>query len=130
MGSRSTTTWPGDSKRVGRQFEQWRSQRRPGSRIPERLWRAAVGLARKHGVSRTSLTLHLDYYALKERVDAASTPRRDEGAFVEIPMPAMPHGPACVVEIENGQGRLRVEFQGVAAEELPELIRSVWGTDR
>ena len=131
MNTRSTAVGPGDVSSVRRQFKEWRRSRRPGARIPEPLWRAAVALARRHGVSKTSLALRLDYYALKKRLEAA--PRRHperQGAgarFVEIPLRTVPGGPGCVLEVEDGRGaRLRMELQGVDAGELPGLVRSVW----
>ena len=94
-----------------------------------------MALAQRHGVSKTSLALHLDYYALKKRLEAG--PKRLPGGdgagarFVEIPLRAVAGGAACVLEVEDGRGaRLRVELQGVGAGALPELVRSVWGQPR
>jgi len=39
--------------------------------IPERLWAAAAGLAREHGVFPTAEALRLEYGKLKQRVEAA-----------------------------------------------------------
>lgn len=64
---------PHNMRRIYRRFERWRSahseRRLP---IPERLWTAAVGLAREHGVFRTSKVLHLEYGKLKQLVEGAS----------------------------------------------------------
>lgn len=46
------------------QLKQWRSQRKPGERIPAPLWAAAVDAARTHGVYRVAIDLHLDYAGL------------------------------------------------------------------
>jgi hypothetical protein len=95
-----------------------------------------VALARKHGVSKTSLALHLDYYSLKRRLEAGPGPRPErEGAgarFVEIPLRPVPNGSACVLEVEDGHGaRLRLELQGiVGAGELAGLVGSVWSQPR
>ena len=48
---------PHNMRRVYRRFQQWRSAHTGRLRIPERLWAAAVGLAREHGVFRTSKVL-------------------------------------------------------------------------
>ena len=136
MSSRSKVVGPGEVRAVRRQFTEWRRSRRPGDRIPEPLWRAAVALAQRHGVSKTSLALHLDYYALKKRLEAGPNERPGGGdgagaRFVEIPLRAVPNGAACVLEVEGGRGaRLRVELQGVDAGALPELVRSVWSPPR
>jgi len=117
--------------RVQRQFERWRRQRRPGVRIPDALWRAAVNLALDVGISRTAQHLRLDYYALKDRVEAA--PRQasgegDAGRFVEIPAAAARSNAGCVLEIQGGSAvRLRMELQGMDVAELGSLVRSVLG---
>ena len=107
-------------------FAAWRLRRPKGSRIPEDLWQAAVEAAREHGVCKTSRGLGVDYYALKQRL--TRTPAgRDPGAveFVELPGKVLSAGPACVVEIQDGQGRrLRVELrEAVGAESL---ARTLW----
>ena len=54
-------------------FEGWRRGRKVGARIPNELWSLAVKLADGHGLSRTASVLGLDYYSLKERVEAGSS---------------------------------------------------------
>ena len=135
MSTRWTAGGPGDISRVCRQFKEWRRSRRPGARIPEPLWRAAVALGQRQGVSKTSLALRLDYYSLKKRLEAAPRQRPErEGAgaqFVEIPLRAVSGGPACVIEVEDGRGaRLRLELQGVGVGELAALMGSVWSRQR
>ena len=127
MGARSTR--PDDIERVRRQLEQWRRRRNRGRRIPESLWKAAVKLARRHGVSKTAQALRLDYYAIKKRLEttAPSRPGREEpgGRFVELPLGVA--GPVCVVEVEEERGaRLRLELHGLGAGELTGVVRSVW----
>ena len=61
--------------RAAERFERWRRTRGRGQRIPARLWRLAADVAGRHGVSRTSGVLKLDYYALKERL-TQRPPRR------------------------------------------------------
>ena len=135
MSTRSTALWPGDVRPVRREFEQWRRSRAQGTRIPEALWRAAVALAQRHGVSKTSLALRLDYYSLKERLETTTRQRpvreRTEGRFIEIPLRAVAGGPACVLEVEDRRGaKLRMELQGMGAPELAGLVRSVWSEPR
>ena len=57
---------------VESQFERWRRSRSRGTRIPATLWDAAVGAARECGVSKAAGALRLDYYKLKQRLEAAS----------------------------------------------------------
>jgi hypothetical protein len=53
-----------------RRFVRWRGRRERGARIPEGLWAAATAAARTVGVSKVSTTLGVDYYGLKERLEA------------------------------------------------------------
>ncbi len=55
--------------RTREQFEVWRAGRTRGDRIPAKLWKQAVKLAGRHGVSRISSALKLDYYTLKNRLE-------------------------------------------------------------
>lgn len=133
--ARSIAVGPGEISRVSRQFKEWRRSRRSGTRIPESLWRAAVALAQRHGVSKASLALRLDYYSLKKRLEAAPRPRPQAAGtgapFVEIPLRAVAGSPACVLEVEDGRGaRLRLELQGVGSGELAGLVGSVWSGSR
>jgi hypothetical protein len=142
--------------RIRADLERWRRRRVRGDRIPERLWAAAVDLAREHGVSQTSIALRLDYYSLKDRLEAskrsptvtrsrlATERRRPRTGFVEIPLeignppaaaaPGSTPSADCVLLLENARGtRLRVELRGPAATgaQVDSLARSLWrGVDR
>jgi hypothetical protein len=50
------------------QFAGWRRSRQRGARIPPELWASALCLAHKHGVSKMSQALHLDYYAVQRKL--------------------------------------------------------------
>jgi hypothetical protein len=114
-----------------REFENWRSRRTRGRRIPPALWKTAVDLAREHGVSRTAVTLGLDYYSLKGRLGAGARERDGAaggtGGFVEMPPWAVASAPACVLEVADRRGRrLRIELQGAARGEIDSLARALW----
>ena len=53
---------------VQRQFRSWRSSRKRGPRIPQRLWQAAAELSGQHSISEIALTLGLDHMRLKQRI--------------------------------------------------------------
>ena len=117
------------------EFASWRRGRRRGARIPERLWAKAVAVAQRHGTSRTSQALHLDYYALKRHLEGAGldapAPEHRPVEFLELPLSPMPAAAECVIEFEDGQGaRLRAELRGSGARELECLVRSLWGGAR
>ncbi len=74
---------------VQRRFERWRRVHRFRSRIPDRLWAAAVRAASASGIHRTAKALRVDYYSLKRRVqqEAAVTrvlPGGEAGSFIEL----------------------------------------------
>ncbi len=133
MSRRSDPVFPSLFDPLLRDLERWRRGPRPGGRIPDALWQAAVRLARDHGVSKTALAVRLDYYKLKERMQASGDPatgsgRRRAPAFLEIPLGVSPQpAPDCVIALENEEkGRLRIELRGRAASEIELLVRSLW----
>ena len=130
MGRRDRGELSRDLQRVQGQFAAWRAGRRPGDRIPERLWKQAVKLAGKHGISHTSSALRLDYYSLKERL-AQSRPQAESGladaSFVELPAPIAGE---YSIEFEDGSGAsMRVTIKGGGVPDLMALSRSFWNVD-
>lgn len=117
---------------AAKQFADWRRRRLPGGRIPDRLWSAAVELARTYGVCRTSRLLKLHYYTLKERLDAQPQPKRAPSAcpapaFVELSASALVTPGECVIEWQNVAGaRMRVHLKGLQVPDLVALSASFW----
>lgn len=60
-----------------KRFDAWRKSHKPRTRISGRLWDAAVKAAQRHGLHRIARALHLDYYALKKRLDACGVVKTD-----------------------------------------------------
>lgn len=77
-GDRSTSErkFPGseaDLQQLRRRLDAWRARcRGPQGRIPEALWRAAVGRARCAGVEPVAAALRLNVIALRRRVEAVA----------------------------------------------------------
>ncbi len=69
MRAKKSVNLPSALAGAERQFTKWRRTRKPGMRIPERLWASAVKLAASHGVHPTASALRLDYYSLKKRIE-------------------------------------------------------------
>ena len=67
MRSGSRGEIPVEIERARLSFAKWRKNRKKVTRIPDRLWDAAVDAARLHGVNPTAIALGLDYNHLKER---------------------------------------------------------------
>jgi hypothetical protein len=127
MGSKTRRQLPHDLERGRSRFQAWRTQRKPGARIPQPLWAMAIRLAKTHGISRTSAALGLDYYSLKKRTESPATPRQSGGpAFVEITAPVVA-AKQCQVELDNGTGAtMRVQLVGYDVADIEALSRSFW----
>jgi hypothetical protein len=136
MSHRSTSISPLPFEGTLRVLERWRRGREPGARIPEEIWRRAVRLARKEGISRTARALRVGFYELRERVERGRAPEsaavptgRNGSRFLEIPLalsrPAPP--PEGLLELEDaGRGRLRVELRGPGLSRIESLARALW----
>ena len=110
---------------------RWRDTRtHRGAPMPTTLWAAAVALARQHGLYPTARTLHVDYGALKKRLDAAGAGRVPSPAFIELPA-ARPTGLGpCVIDLHGARGRrMRIEVAGVTVADLVTLTQVAWGRD-
>ena len=111
------TPIPGDLLQLSQQLEQWRRDQPPRSRLPESIWAAAVEMAQRHGLHRTTKALRLDYTRLKKRMPAAAqaTGPTTPG-FLELLGPVVTGPPECVVEWESARGRMRVAIKGVTPD--------------
>jgi hypothetical protein len=136
---------PRNMQRVLRRFERWRGAHAGRLPIPERLWAAAVELAREHGVFHTARALRLEYGKLKRLLESASPAvksRRTKGrrearrggarsfapppAFVEL-MTTPPAGLSeCLIELEGRRGKMRIQWKGASAPDLGGLSRALW----
>ena len=116
---------------VRARFEAWRSTRTGADRIPETLWRAAVGCAGRFGPYHTARALRLDYNSLKRRIAAQAPPAGDNvPAFVEILPPSGIPAAECVLEVENRRGgKLRIHLRRATVPDLALLARSFAGEE-
>ena len=111
------TAVPDDLLQQSQRLEEWRSANPPRSRLPEPIWEAAVEMAQRHGLHRTSKALRMDYSRLKKRLPAGTQPSRPAPpAFLEL-LAAPTTGPVeCVVELESAGDRMRVTMKGAALD--------------
>ena len=130
---------PAELVRARDRFVVWRRTRKPKSRIPEPLWERAVKLVAAYGLHRTAATLKLDYYSLKKRVEAAAGSRqKNDAPFLELPaVGAVSAGavsagavPECVIEVEEGAARWRVQLTGYSAADIAVVGRGVRDSQR
>ena len=139
---------PQDIQRVLRRFEQWRNAHVGRLPIPERLWAAAVKLAREHGVFHTAKALRLEYGKLKRLLESAD--RVAEGpkakgrlargraagrrrtqftaspAFVELMTSPGAGQSEGLIELEGRRGKMRIQWKGTTAPDLGGLGRAFW----
>jgi hypothetical protein len=124
MGQASHRELSPELARAQERFAAWRQARAPKSRIPQSLWDLAVELASSQGMHRTARALKLDYYALKERVEAVPKQRKkNASAFLELPPVALPTK-ECVIELGDGKG-VRIRLTGYDAAEIVALGRGL-----
>jgi len=140
---------PNNIQKVCRRFERWRSAHAGRLPIPERLWTAAVELAREHGVFHTAKALRLEYGKLKQLLESADRvaegPRakaqvvargRAAGrrrtrftappAFVELMTSPAAGQSECLIELEGRRGKMRIQWKGTTAPDLGGLGRAFW----
>ena len=125
-----TSDLPSDLARGRSRFEAWRAGHAVRSRIPESLWRLAVRLASRHGISRTAGALRVDYYSLKKRSETSvQAAPANAAAFIEVPSPSLV-GKQCLFELDHSSGaRMRVQLLGYDANEIETLAGVLWNAD-
>lgn len=124
---------------LAKRLEAYRGKRSLQGRLPERLWTQAAKLALQHGVGRVQRVLRLNYYGLKQRMEALPAPdlepvlgmpKSPHPAFVEMMVPPIaPALPGTVsLEVEDRTGRkLTVRLPTEDRRELLALARALWG---
>jgi len=125
-GRKSADTLGIDEVRT--RFENWRQTRKGKARIPDELWAAAVGLARRDGVNQTAVALHLDGGKLKRRMLAtgAGADKMMPPAFLEMMIPQAVAASECTIELEGRNGKLRIHWKGATVADLAGLSRALW----
>jgi hypothetical protein len=111
-------------KKVQLRFEYWRKKRKPGERIPDRLWRAATEVARLDGIGKAAQALKLNYTLLKKRSGLVERQREE---FIEVPLPLAVPRSDCVIEITGSSGaRMRVALNGQLAQTAEAVVQVLW----
>jgi hypothetical protein len=133
--SRQTLRLPPQMESVRQRLERWRRKRKQRSPIPEQLWASAADLAHRYGLAKTARSLRLDYYSLKERIEACDRPRSHEmnprPAFVELVPQAAAAVSECTIELEDPSGaRMRIHLKGSGVPDLTGLSERFWRMGR
>jgi hypothetical protein len=113
---------------VKARFEEWRRNRKGKAPIPDELWAAAVEVARREGVSRTSTELRVEWNHLKRRMAGAqgTSAKPALPRFVELVGPRGDSLPECVIELEGRHTKLRIQLKDASASYLATLSRELW----
>lgn len=125
-----THEFPPQLQRLTRRLNVWRSQRKPGQRIPNALWKTAARLARLHGLNPTASALQLSYYDLKRRMTPGLGPiksRVSAPAFVELPAPALARSltdPGTLELTRPSGARLVLRLPAAAPRHLLPLVQA------
>src|SRR5438105_10297671 len=108
-------------------FKAWRRNRKGKAAIPDELWSAAVEVARREGVNRTSTELRLEWNHLKRRMAAAPapSPRTASPVFVELEAQRVQSLPECTIELEGRRGKLCIQLKNASASYLATLSREL-----
>jgi hypothetical protein len=137
--AQETALYRDDVEQVRRRWAEWRNTHAVRSRLPEELWAAAVELVQRDGIDATARALDVDKPSLRKwagRLNPArpqptrrkSQPKERANAlpaFVELLASGSGTGTSCMVEVESPRGaKLRLEWKGMQASELAELIRA------
>jgi hypothetical protein len=127
VNRKSTPPIPEPIVRLQHQLDQFRSTQPRRTKLPESLWRAAVELARQHGVYSVAHPLRLDYMGLKKRLGGAPSLRRKAAkpAFVELIAPHPETLEGCVIEFESSNGgKMRIQWKASAPPDWVSLLRA------
>ena len=121
---------------VAEHFQQWRSMKQPGERIPDQLWREAISLVGTYGITQITRTLHLsstDFNKHRRFIEADQRQPDAAGAtaFVEINPQRMDRAPepaasAGWLELERPDG-LRLRIHPTQSAELLALVERFMG---
>jgi hypothetical protein len=127
---------------IRREYETWRRKRPNRGLIPDHLWESAVKLCRTHSINQVVKTLHLNYNALRTRVEnnqSGNAHKKDKRKnrrkprFIEVtasaakyPFNSPPHN--IIIEYQKIDGNnLKISIpQGIELN-LQEMISSLAG---
>ena len=134
MNARSEATLTLEA--VAKHFVHWRSSKKKGERIPEHLWREAIALLDRYGMSQITRTLRLSTTDFNKRRRLIETGQHQPDAagataFVEINPQRMdrslaPAASAGWLELERPDG-LRLRIQPTQGAELLTLVERFMG---
>jgi hypothetical protein len=116
-------------RRLAERLESWRKRTPIPRRLPEAIWKAAVDLAREHGVNPVAKALRLDYYSLKERLSKAPAggEAEDTPEFVEVCLGKPVANAGWRIELQDGpKRRMTIAVPAGSPVDLATLTQAFW----
>lgn len=96
---------------IREELKDYRKSKKKRSRIPERLWEAAIDLYPEHSIYQIAKTLRLDYASVKKRILQRQKKKAPPvtPAFIQVDIPGPPKLPEAdknewLIEMENADG--------------------------
>ena len=75
--------------------------------------------------------MHLDYYDLKKRMNAATVSQGAVPSFIELSPTAAVSVPECIIDLESRNGaKMRIQIKGTGIPDLHELSNMFWRIKR
>jgi len=121
-----------------REYENWRRNRPNRGLIPDHLWESAVRLCRTYSINQVVKTLHLNYNALKTRVESDQSgsaykrgkrnSRKKTARFIDlttsgVKLPYHPVPGNIIIEYQKTDGNnLKIHIPHGIDLNLPEII--------
>jgi len=116
-----------------RRVDAWRGRGGGrGSRIPEELWKEAVGVVRTAGLYATARALRFNYEGLKKRSGREVAAPSEHGTeFVALQMPQvirqLSGGAKVVVDLVGRDGeQMRIDVSSASAMDVVSLAEAFW----
>ena len=122
-------TMPRELVALQRRVEAWRGRGGGrGCRIPEGLWREAVGVVRTAGLYATARALRFNYEGLKKRAgEEVAAPGEHGTEFVALQMPQLNGGAKVVVDLVGRDGeQMRIDVSSASAMDVVSLAQTFW----
>lgn len=117
-------------------FRSWRSQRAPGSKIPEELWDQVCKLEPEYGFGTVAHACRLNYAQFRRRLGLPVSVRKPKqttrselpsGAkFLEVGNLGSVAGGECCIEVDVPQRKMTIRLTGSSGDRAGAIISGLW----
>jgi len=130
MGKPRKEPSPEQLETLRRQIREWRETRKGPGAMPEEIWSAAAGLARKFGACPIARALTLDYSALRKRAEMIPEAGLVKPTFVQLPATVVqPTPPPTTIEISARDGaRMVIHLEAGHGQEAASIVAAFLGS--